>query len=86
MTFTVFNLGEQISSSSILVTESEMLCSNHHKQVTEQLYLHVNRTAEQRCLRQPEVTIKIPHRVCITLGGILQMAPKITKCINDALF
>lgn len=79
MTFTVISLGEQLSGSSILVTESEMLCSHHHKQVTEQLYLHVNRRAEQRCLQQPEVTIKIPHRDCITLGGILQMAFKITK-------
>ena len=61
------------------MTESEMLCSNHHKQVTEQVYLHVNGIAEQRCLQQPEVTIKIPHRDCITLGGILQMALKITK-------
>ena len=79
MTFTVISLGEQLSSSSILVTESEVLCSNHHKQVTEQLYLHVNRIAEQRCLQQPEVTIKIPHRDCITLGGILQIAPKICQ-------
>lgn len=30
-------------------------------------------------LTAPEVTIKIPHRDCITLGGILQMALKITK-------
>lgn len=51
--------------------ESEMFCSNHHKQVTQQLYLLVNGIAEQRCLRQPEVTIKIPHGVYVTSGGML---------------
>lgn len=86
MTFIVINLGEQLSNSSILVTESEMFCLNHCKQVSYELYFHVNGLEEQRCLGQPEVTIKIPHRVCITSAGMLQMAPKTTKCVNDALF
>lgn len=62
-----------------------MFSTNHSKQVT-QLYLHVNGIAEQEYLSQPEVIIKIPGTACSTLGGVLQMAYKITKCINDALF
>lgn len=86
MTFPVINLGGQLLRSSILVTESEMFCSNHHKQVALQLYLHVNGTAAQRCSRQPEVTIKIPKGVYTISGSTLQMALKKTKCTNDACF